>query len=160
MDVSITSPVLSWLFEKYLEDPNSVWDLANYEANECIDLPRMHEIGQYLSEKGFVKHPTFTESGFVSAITVLGISQITNILHDIKFRVLEGIIERQTHSIMEILCIDPAHLKRGFDYATWMKRLGMIECIFHATDVYARPTFYGREWFEQQKSSSAIAVTV
>jgi hypothetical protein len=151
MDVQDTTPVLSWLFEKYLEDPHANWDLSECSFNECLDLPRLHEIGQFLSEKGFVREPIFTEGGFTCAITLLGISQISDILHGIKYRILEGIIERGVHSIVDILQIDRTHIKRGFDYATWMKRLGMIECIFHTTDIYARPTFYGKEWFAQQK---------
>jgi hypothetical protein len=151
MEMQRTHNTLSWLFERYLENPNGSWDITRSLHNECIDVQQIHELGQYLAEKGYVKHQEFLEDGFACTITTLGINQVSDEFSHVKFKILEASIERKTRSIMEILGIEPEHFKRVQDYATYLKRLGIIECIFHPNDVYAEPTFYGREWYEQNK---------
>jgi hypothetical protein len=81
----------------------------------------------------------------------LGICQVSNVFSHVKFQILEASIERNKRSIMEILGIEPGHFKKVHDYATYLKRLGIIECIFHHNDVLAEPTFFGREWYQENK---------
>jgi hypothetical protein len=150
MDISTT---LSWLFERYQEDPNTEWDIS-----ECTTNPvsHVHSLGAYLAQKGYVRSYTFLDNGgFTCSITTLGISQISNVLNDVKYTILEAVIEQDKRSVMEILSVDPQHVKRAHDYTNYLKRAGIIECIFHKDDVLATPTFYGREWYHANKHAYA-----
>ena len=151
MELKKVHDTLNWLLAKYLEDPNQASNISNCTQNQCNDLQQIHELGQHLAEKGYVKLHEFTEEGFTCLITMLGINQVSDIFNHVKYQILEGAIERNNRSVMEILGIGPDHFKRVHDYATYLKRLGIIECIFHNNDVHAEPTFYGREWYEQNK---------
>jgi hypothetical protein len=152
MELNTTHKTLNWLLEKYLENPNAVCDITeSMEAESANDVKQIHELGSYLAKKGFVKNHQALMNGFICSITTLGISQVSNVFTDVKYKILEASIEQQKRSIMEILGIEPGHFKKVHDYATYLKRLGIIECIFHPHDVFAEPTFYGREWYHENK---------
>lgn len=152
MDVKITHKALNWLLEKYFEDPNALWDISeSLRDEEGTDAELVHELGIYLVKKGYVRNPQFLVEGFSCTITVLGINQVSNIFTHVKYQVLAASIEEKKRSLMDILGIEPGHFKKVQDYATYLKRLGIIECIFHSNDVYAEPTFYGREWYNENK---------
>lgn len=151
MEVKITHKTLNWLLEKYFEDPNALWDISQSLEDIELEPDQIHELGNYLVNKGFVKNPQFLVNGFICSITTLGINQVSNVFMDIKYKILAGSIEGKKRSLMDILGIEPGHVKRVYDYATYLKRLGIIECIFHPNDVFAEPTFYGREWYEENK---------
>jgi hypothetical protein len=143
---------LNWLFEKYLEDPNGTWDIAQCPENEnSSETDRLHHIGRFLANKGYVKNHSFLEQGFTCTITTVGISKVSDGLNEVKYKILSASIEEKKRSIMEILDIKPGHFQRVYDYATYLKRIGIIECIFHAHDVYAEPTYFGREWYEANR---------
>jgi hypothetical protein len=152
MEVKTIDNTLNWLFEKYLEDPAGTWDIATSADHAYSDIHTIHEVGKYLTKKGFVKNQEFLEEGFLCTITTLGINQVSNALAEVRYKILEASIEKNQKSIMEILEINPQHFKRGLDYATYLKRIGIIECIFHPNDIYAEPTFYGKEWYERNKA--------
>lgn len=139
---------LNYLFEKYLQDPNGTWEITNNEALEATQ-----ELGRYLARKGYIRQHRETLRGFKAAITILGINKVSNEFNKVQFRILEASIEHKKNSVMEILDIAPGHFKRGLDYATHLKRLGIIECIFGTEDIFAEPTFYGREWYQMNKLS-------
>jgi hypothetical protein len=150
MEVKKTHDALTWLHEKYLEDPNGSWDIARvYEPG--ADVEEIHVLGKHLVKKGYVKNHCTLKEGFTCSITPLGINQVSNVFSRVKYLILEASIERNERSIMEILNIEPGHFKRVHDYATYLKRLGIIECIFHPNDVLAEPTFFGREWYQENK---------
>ena len=151
MELQTTHKTLNWLLEKYFEDPNALWDISKSMEEYDLDVDQVHELGNFLVKKGFVKNPQFLLSGFICSITTLGINQVSNVFMDVKYKVLAGSIEGKKRSLMDILGIEPSHVKRVHDYATYLKRLGIIECIFHPNDVWAEPTFYGREWYEENK---------
>jgi hypothetical protein len=154
MDVSTT---LSWLFEKYQENPNTSWDISeSLDHPQHAGAPNFHAVGNYLVKKGFVRNYQHLENGgFTCSITTLGITQVSNILNDVKYAILEGVIDQDKKSVMEILSVEPAHYKRAHDYTNYLKRAGIIECIFHKDDVLATPTFYGREWYQANKKPYA-----
>src|ERR1041384_1847648 len=148
MEVKTTDCMLNWLFEKYLENPNSTWNLAESPcAVQDLDIVQIHNIGRYLVKKGFVKNHEFIDNGFTCTITTLGIGHVSDGLSEVRFKILQASIENKKRSIMEILQVEPGHFQRAFDFATYLKRLGFIECIFHQHDVYAEPTYFGREWY-------------
>lgn len=139
---------LTWLFERYKENPNASWDIANMNDHS----QNVHELGEYLVRKGFVRNHTVLENGgFSCSITTLGITQVSNVLNDVKYTILEAVIENDQRSVMEILSVQPEHVKLAHDYTNYLKRAGIIECIFHKDDVFATPTFYGREWYQANK---------
>jgi hypothetical protein len=143
---------LNWLFEKYQENPNGVWDISHcINMNSELEVNQVHHLGKHLATKGYVKHQQEHENGFTCAITTLGIIQVSNVLNEVKYKILHASIEEQKSSVMEILEVDPFHFKKAYDYATYLKRMGIIECIFANNDVFAKPTFYGREWYEANK---------
>ena len=152
MEVKTVDDALSWLFERYLENPNGSWNISeSMESESGSDLEHIHNLGKFLSEKGFVKNHSFVKEGFTCTITTLGISRVSDGLSEVKYKILEASIEQKKSSIMEILGIQPGHYQRVLDYATYLKRLGIIECIFHQHDVYAEPTYFGREWYEANR---------
>jgi hypothetical protein len=152
MEIKKVNDTLNWLFEKYLENPNGTWEVIPATHNGLTtEIAHEHEFGKYLARKGFIKHYHETKNGFTCAITMLGINQVSNEFTDVKYKILEASIEHKKTSIMEILGIEPGHFRRGHDYATHLKRLGIIECIFHTDDIFAEPTFFGKEWYELNK---------
>ncbi len=152
MEVNTTHKALNWLLAKYFEDPNALWDISKSLDEEDIqDIDQVHELGNYLVKKGFVKDPQFLVDGFICSITTLGINQVSNVFTQVKYQVLAASIEEKKRSLMDILGIEPGHFKKVQDYATYLKRIGIIECIFYTNDVFAEPTFYGREWYEENK---------
>jgi hypothetical protein len=148
---SKTINTLNWLLEKYLENPNAVWDITD-TMNDDDSMEEMYEVRDHLIKNGYIRHQQALEDGFRCTITTLGIIQVSDVLNRAKFRILEASIEQKKSSIMEILEVDPDHYKKAHDYATYLKRMGIIECIFHPNDIFARPTFYGREWYQANKS--------
>lgn len=148
---------LSWLFEKYQENPNAIVDISESFTQNTPKGPHdIHSMGKYLIEKGFVKNHRFlNDGGFSCTITTLGIVQVSNVLNDIQYMILEAVIDGKKSSVMEILEVEPEHYKRAHDYTTYLKRAGIIECIFHSHDVLATPTFYGREWYQDNKRAYA-----
>jgi hypothetical protein len=152
MDVKTTHETLNWLLERYFENPNSVWDISrSFDRESGVSETQVHELGLFLASKGYVKNHKVIDEGFVCCITTLGINQVSNIFTQIKYKILHASIEHKKRSISEILGIEAGHFRKVHDYATYLKRLGIIECIFHADDVHAEPTFYGREWYEENK---------
>ena len=152
MEVSAIDSTLAWLFERYLENPEGTWNLADHPAYaEEPDVVYLHTLGRYLVKKGLVKNHEFVDKGFTCTITTLGMSRVSDGLSEVKFKILQASIEGNKRSIMEILQIDPSHFRKVLDYATYLKRLGFIECIFHSHDVYAEPTYFGREWYEANR---------
>lgn len=154
MEVNTT---LTWLFERYQENPSANWDISesfNPKANQ--ETHNIHALGTYLVQKGFVRNHLFLDNGgFTCSITTHGIIQVSNVLNDVKYMILEAVIEKDKSSIMEILEVDPEHYMRAHDYTSYLKRAGIIECIFHKDDVLATPTFYGREWYHANKRAYA-----
>jgi hypothetical protein len=152
MEVSIIDSTLAWLFERYLENPEGIWNLADHPSHtENPDVGHLHNLGRYLVKKGFVKNHEFVDMGFTCAITTLGISRVSDGLDEVKLKILQASIENKTRSMVEILKVEPSHFRKVLDYATYLKRLGFIECIFHSHDVYAEPTYFGREWYEANR---------
>jgi hypothetical protein len=151
MEVQKIDNTLNWLFEKYMEDPSGSWDISKSAEHSFNDVQSIHQVGKYLTQKGFVKNQEFLEDGFMCTITTLGISKISNALSEVKYKILQASIEENKRSVMEILEINPEHFKRGHDFATYLKRIGIIECIFLQNDIFAEPTFYGKEWYEANK---------
>ncbi|MGZ3920109.1 MAG: hypothetical protein ACXVC7_07460 [Bacteroidia bacterium] len=154
MEVNST---LTWLFERYQENPNVSWNISEcFNSNAASCTHNIHTIGKHLVQKGFVKNYTLLEDGgFTCTITTLGIVQVSNILNEVQYKILEATIERDKKSVMEILEVDPEHYTRAQDYTNYLKRTGIIECIFHKDDVLATPTFYGREWYSANKRAFA-----
>jgi hypothetical protein len=150
MDGQRIDHTLAWLMDKYLEDPNAVWDISVLFENEQ-DLDGVHDLGRYLVKKGYVKKHEVSEKGFSCAITTLGMSRVSDGLSDVKYRILHASIHEKKRSIMEILNISPEHYQKVYDYASYLKKLGMIECIFFSHDVYAEPTYFGKEWYEANR---------
>ncbi|MBA3663099.1 MAG: hypothetical protein H0W61_02685 [Bacteroidetes bacterium] len=151
------NPTLTWLFEKYQENPNASWDISECFNSE-ISHPshHIHALGNYLVQKGFVRNPTHLDTGgFTCSITTHGIVQVSDVLNEVKYLILEAAIEQDRFSVMDILDVDPNHLKRAHDYTNYLKRTGIIECIFHKDDILATPTFYGREWYNANKRTYA-----
>jgi hypothetical protein len=151
MEVNKTLNTLNWLFERYHDDPNATWNIAYGINEEVTAVEEIHELGNHLVKKGYVKNHETLKDGFSCSITTLGINQVSNVFSHVKFQILEASIKHNKRSIAEILGIEPHHSKKVHDYATYLKRLGIIECIFHKDDVLAEPTFFGREWYEENK---------
>lgn len=141
---------LRWLFKKYLENPNTNWNI--FECNDQDHYENVPYAAKIMADKGFIKNVVMNECGFFCSITTLGILQVSNELSEIKYKILEGSIEENKLSVMEILKADPYHFKRIQDYALYLKQIGIIECIFHENDVLAKPTFFGKEWYEANKA--------
>ncbi len=150
MDVRTIDTTLSWLFEKYLENPNAIWNISQAAGSEN-NIDHLHNLGRFLAKKGYVKNHGFHDDGFTCSITTLGISKVSDGLSEVKLRVLEASIEQKKRSMMEILDVAPDHYQKVHDYASYLKRLGIIECIFFSHDVYAEPTYFGREWYEANR---------
>jgi hypothetical protein len=141
---------LNWLFAKYLENPNAVWNIIEcHEAFTTVE--KIHEHGIYLVKKGFVKKGECHDEGFNCSITTLGILQVSTVLNDVKYQILEASVENQKTSIVEILQAHPSHFRKVQDYALYLKQLGIIECIFQHNDVLAKPTLFGKEWYYANK---------
>jgi hypothetical protein len=156
MEGTTTRNTLNWLFEKYHQDPNATWNIAeSLDKDSTATLRDIHELGGFLVKKGYVKQHMVLTDGFTCSITTLGINQVSDMFSFIKFKILEASIERNKRSVMEILGIEPGHFKKVHDYATYLKRLGIIECIFRHDDVLAEPTFFGREWYNENKFNFA-----
>jgi hypothetical protein len=153
MELNLAHHTLNWLLEKYLHDPNQLFDISDSLGTERdgFTTGRSHELGNFLVQKGFVKNHRAHENGFLCSITTLGMSQVSNMFTHIKYQILEGAIEQKKRSLKEILGIESAHFRKAKDFGTYLKRLGFIECIFHQDDVYAEPTFAGREWYHENK---------
>jgi hypothetical protein len=152
MDVSVVDNALAWLFEKYLENPEETWNLVEHPSYiESEDVQHLHDLGRYLARKGYVKNHEFIDKGFTCTITTLGMGRVSDGLSEVKFKILQASIENNKRSIMEILQVQPSHFRKVLDYAMYLKRLGFIECIFHSHDVYAEPTYFGREWYEANR---------
>jgi hypothetical protein len=152
MELNTTHKTLNWLLERYLQNPNELCDISeSLDADETLTVSYVHELGNYLVKKGFVKNHTATRKGFTCSITTLGINQVSNVFIQIKYKILEASIEQRKKSLVEILGIDPTHYRKVHDFATYLKRLGFIECIFHTDDVFAEATFAGREWYHENK---------
>lgn len=154
MDVN---PTLTWLFERYQENPNASWNISEcFNSDNTSSTLDLHSLGKHLIKKGFVKNYTLLEDGgFTCTITTLGIVQVSNILNEVKYKILEATIDGDKKSVMEILEVEPEHYTRAQDYTNYLKRTGIIECIFHKDDVLATPTFYGREWYNANKRAFA-----
>jgi len=152
MDINLT---LTWLFDRYQENPDANWNISECFTSHTAS-PDIHTLGRHLVKKGFVKNYTILENGgFTCTITTLGIVQVSNILHEVQYKILEATIEGDKKSVMEILEVDPEHYTRAQDYTNYLKRTGIIECMFHKNDVLATPTFYGREWYNANKRTYA-----
>lgn len=152
MELNLTHKTLNWLLERYLQDPNQMCDIAgSFEADNAANIGHVHELGHYLVRKGFVKNHSVSNTGFTCSITTLGINQVSNVFTHVKYKILEASIEQKKRSLVEILGIERAHFRKVHDFATYLKRMGFIECIFHADDVFAEPTFVGREWYQENK---------
>jgi hypothetical protein len=149
MDGQTIETTLSWLFEKYLENPNKLWNISEVSGD---NVEHTHHLGRLLANKGYVKNHEAFEDGFTCTITALGISRVSDDLNEVKYRILQASIEQKKRSMMEILEISPDHYQKAFDFANHLKRIGMIECIFHSHDVYAEPTYFGKEWYEANKT--------
>jgi hypothetical protein len=150
MDGQTIDITLAWLFEKYLENPNALWDIRQVSENGS-DIRQIHSLGNYLAKKGYVKNHEAFEDGFTCTITTLGMSRVSDGLSEVKYKILHASIEQKKKSIMEILNVSPEHYQKVHDYATYLNRLGIIECIFFSHDVYAEPTYFGREWYEANR---------
>lgn len=149
MEVKQAHDTLRWLFTKYLENPEGQWNILScMEEGGAAEAQRL---GSFLVRKGYVRDHAASDNGFFCTITMLGINQVSDEFSDVKFRILEASIEHKKNSLTEILAAEPGHFKRVKDYATYLKRLGIIECIFHHNDVFAEPTFFGREWYNENK---------
>jgi hypothetical protein len=152
MEGKTIDTALAWLFEKYLENPEGKWNVVdNADLAASLDVAQVHTLGRFLVKKGYVKNPEYIDMGFTCTITTLGISRVSDGLSDVKLKILQASIEDKKRSMMEILQVDPGHLRRVYDYAAYLKRMGIIECIFHQNDVYAEPTYFGREWYEANR---------
>lgn len=141
---------LQWLFKKYLENPNTTWNI--FECNNENNYDDIPDAAKIMADKGFIKNIVLNEGGFFCSITTLGILQVSNELSEVKYKILEGSIEDKKLSLMEILKADAYHFRRVQDYALYLKQIGIIECIFHENDVLAKPTFFGKEWYEANKT--------
>lgn len=151
MDLQTVDTTLTWLFERYLEDPNGTWDISGVPSTDSRSTDFLHDLGKYMVQKGYVKNPVSHESGFSCTITTLGITRVSDGLNDIKYRILQASIEEKKKSMMEMLDAEPSHFQKIRDYAAYLKRIGIIECIFFSHDVYAEPTYFGREWYEANR---------
>lgn len=151
MDLNTVDTTLSWLFERYLEDPNESWDIAKVGTDDRPTIDQLHNLGKHMVSKGYVKNPCYHESGFTCTITTLGITRVSDGLSEIKYRILQASIEEKKKSMMEMLGAEPSHFQKIRDYAAYLKRIGIIECIFFSHDVYAEPTYFGREWYEANR---------
>jgi hypothetical protein len=152
MDLKTVDTTLTWLFERYLEDPNGAWDIKDVSfGDEARNIDELHNLGKHLIRKGLVKNPGYHEGGFTCTITTLGISRVSDGLSEVKYRILQASIEEKKKSMMEMLDAEPSHFQKIRDYAAYLKRLGIIECIFFSHDVYAEPTYFGREWYEANR---------
>jgi hypothetical protein len=150
MEGQVIDITLAWLFEKYLENPNALWDITEV-AEPGTDTKQIHALGSYLAKKGFIRNHEATKTGFTCTITTLGMSRVSDGLSEVKYKILHASIEQKKKSIMEILNVSPEHYQKVHDYATYLKKLGIIECIFFSHDVYAEPTYFGREWYEANR---------
>lgn len=152
MDLQTVDTTLTWLFERFLEDPDGNWDISNSPAAQQLSsVAEVHSLGKHLVDKGLVKDGSCHEKGFNCTITTLGITRVSDGLSDIKYRILQASIDEKKKSMMEMLDAQPSHFRKIKEYASYLKRLGMIECIFFAHDVYAEPTYFGREWYEANR---------
>lgn len=152
MDLKTVDTTLAWLFEKYLENPNGSWDISGVPSeHETSSIEHLHDLGKYMVKKGLVKNPGYHEGGFTCTITTHGISLVSDGLSDVKYRILQASIEEKKKSMMEMLNAQPSHFQKIKEYASYLKRIGIIECIFFSHDVYAEPTYFGREWYEANR---------
>lgn len=150
MDNTTVDTTLTWLFERYIEDPNAAWDISEMPGHD-LNAEQLHNLGRLLVRKGYVRQPEFHETGFTCTITTLGITRVSDGLSDVKYRILQASIEEKKKSMMEMLGAEPSHFRKVREYAAYLKRIGIIECIFFSHDVYAEPTYFGREWYEANR---------
>lgn len=149
---TFTKKTLEWLLSNYLENPESTSNISECLGDQGIsDIRQIHELGALLVSKGLVKDHHFSFDGFLCRITTLGISQVENFFSELRFRVLQGSIRDQKKSMVDILSAEPGHFRKVQDFATYLKKTGMIECVFGTTDVLAVPTSSGKTWYEEWK---------
>src|SRR5687767_8522228 len=99
MDLKTVDTALTWLFERYLEDPNGSWDISRVPSSEeAPTIDHLHSLGKYMVKKGLVKNPGYHESGFTCTITTLGISRVSDGLSEVKYRILQASIEEKKKS--------------------------------------------------------------
>ncbi|MCE3229624.1 MAG: hypothetical protein K0S32_4175 [Bacteroidetes bacterium] len=142
---------LNWLFERYLEDPVKSWDITLCNNKEENDRDKTHAFGKHLTRKGYVKNVHYTKTGFECCITTLGILQVSNLLDELKYKILEAYSEDQKNSAVEILDIESKHFQRVLDTTSYLKRMGLIECIIKENDVLIKPTSFGEEWYKNNR---------
>lgn len=149
---TLTRKTLEWLLSQYLTNPESKSDISECLSKEGLsDIQQIHEFGALLVSRGLVKDHCFMPTGFSCLITVLGISQIEHFFSDLGFKILQSSLRDQKKSLVEILAAKPGHFKKVTDVATYLKKTGMIECVFFPSDVLAVPTSSGRSWYEARK---------
>jgi len=153
----LTKKTLEWLLSQYLENPEGTFDICEALAEAGIsDIRQIHELGAVLVSKGFVKGHVFGPAGFSCRITTLGISQVENFFSELRFQVLQGSIRDQKKSLVDILSAKPGHFTKVQDFAKYLKKTGMIECVFFPADVMAVPTSSGKSWYEGRRAQFTL----
>jgi hypothetical protein len=112
--VVLSKKTLSYLLNKYLENPEATHDISECLADDGIsDIRQIHELGGALVRRGLVKEYRFSPAGFLCRITTLGIIQVESFLSELRFSGLQGSYSDQQDSRVDLISPRPGHFRQA-----------------------------------------------
>lgn len=148
----LNTETLQYLFEGYLSNPGSLYDITEVIEKYNHDV---HEYGSYLNERGWVKDGQFLPTTFVCSISFDGIAFINpdyiNENCDKLLSTLATLGGQQ--SLMELLDFEPYEYQKARDIANFLRDSGIIEVIYTHNDGLVSFTMRGRDLYQQNGAS-------
>ena len=144
--------VLKELYEGYLENPGTIFDVSKTIKEYGYDPIKF---GDYLIDRGLIKNQRYYPGGILEAqISNAGIIEIEpNYFNDLSDHVVAVLAETNQNGIMEILQWKPNQFIRAFDLAKYLENSMLVEATYLSNEVHLELTNQGRDYFNRSKSS-------
>lgn len=143
----IKTEVLTYLFEEYLKDENTIFDIGPIVSKHGKDP---HELGRHMLEQGLIKNQQYLPRTFVCGISMEGIRDVNpEYINNLVDKIISTLIQlKGWQSIMEILDFEPKSFQRVFELAKLLESQSVIDAQYRHNDVIIKLTLGGQELYE------------
>lgn len=148
----IKRETLIYLFDKYINEP----EIITHDIKEITDshAESFRKVGLFLLNRGLVKNPQFTPTGFLCTISMLGIKEVKPqyiIEHTKTIITTIGKVGGE-HSVMNVLKLPKNEWRKAKDLAFYLEVLGYLIVNYTTFDAFASLTLFGEVRYEQNEN--------
>ncbi|PCI19293.1 hypothetical protein COB64_03950 [Candidatus Wolfebacteria bacterium] len=144
--------VLEALFEKYKENPNLDYNIAE-DIKECDHEP--HKLGKHLVSNRWVKNHQYQPlDGFVCQISIRGINEVAPEYFESNVSVIVSVLKTTgvKQNATALLGLEEADFTKVRDIVEYMERKGLIEKpTYFALDAQIELSLEGQDYYEKNK---------